>query len=295
MGCMGGGSDIEVPGPSPTEEAIRAKTLQNMTKSENLSAQLMPEVMRQMGYIQNPITTEAQAKQQALADRYAVLAKLYNGGNSDRSMHPQWEAEMRDIENQRLILEQPTYRKATGDELMAGMTPLERAQYENAMLQADYTGKALRGELEVSPALERSIQKQAGITAENIARSGGLNSTPGIQRERAFNEYADLVREEARRGMISAGTSNEIARGGLALNQTNSAINNLGGVSQTYLPYVGAYNSTLAPYLADRQMQFQANATNAQADAQRSAGLMGGIGNLIGMGTGIGLAKWLQK
>lgn len=97
--------------------------------------------------------------------------------------------------------------KLTEEQRLADMTPLEKTQYDIEKLTAETQLKALRGEMDVSPALEKSLATTRGSVEEELRRKLGpdyLLSTPGSQAVSNLNESQELIREEARRGLVSS-------------------------------------------------------------------------------------------
>ena len=173
-------------------------------------------------------------------------------------------------------------RKMTEDEIVSSMTESEKKLYDIQRLQADRLQQAYEGKLPVSTALENDITERRSLLDATMATKLGGNwqtSTPGIKALEEFNKNADTLREQSRKGEIDSGT-------GLLLNQmgylgdtrkTASALASNFGTGGTQL--LNGYSQALQPYLANRQMQMQAN----MANAQNKSGLLGGIGQLAGI------------
>jgi hypothetical protein len=285
MGCFGGGSDVSYPAPSATEEAIRAKTLASLTKSEKLSDQFLPYQLAEMGYkVNTPAATpEDTARGQQLAQQIAAYDTADTGFRTD----PANQAAQRTLLAEKEALDSKyggTYSKMSEDEIKASMSPAELAQYEVAMLQADRTKKALMGELPISPQLEKNLGQNQTNMEEYLSRTVGpkwKGSTAGKQMTDmlASNE---LIREEARRGEISSGTQNLLQEMGFLKNAATGDINNMRGTASTYMPLVSGYSSALQPYQQDRAGTFNANQINAKSEADNISGNKALLGTMIG-------------
>lgn len=177
--------------------------------------------------------------------------------------------------------------KMTEEEYYESLSTLDQKSFDVAMASAERSLKAYAGELEISPALEKSLGERKTELEENLSRnlgSGWQGTTAGIQAMAQFDETSELIREEVRSGIIT----NE---GGMTL----SSLDYMSGISDTSM---SAFPSAQAggifsgagqmaqQYRQDRQGQFQANAYNAQTRSQQRAGLMSGIGSLMGAGIG---------
>jgi len=213
----------------------------------------------------------------------------------------------RDLQDQFLpiLLETSGYRyddegnlaKIPYDEYLESMDPVMRSQYENLQTIQEQTAKALKGELDVSPALEQQITDQKKQLDDNMSRRLGSNwqqSSAGIRANQEFNKSSESLREQARRGSI--GQYSQLGYGGTSLmgltpaSQTGLAQ----GITSGSSSMVPMYQSALQPYQNERNMQMQA----AQFNSQNSGSLIGDIAGLAGgallgsmtggIGTGIG-------
>lgn len=280
---------------TPEEQYIAGLGRQSYVGSLNNYNAMYPQMMGELGYVQNKLTPAQQEAMNSWQSRYNAVSKPYNelvagaGGNVQANRDP-YERQMIALESELAALKNPGYRKMTEDERVAGMTPLERLQYDNETLQAQRTGQALRGELEVSPALEKSLGQEQSKQEEYLAQTLGpqwRNSTSGNQSMTNLNEKADLVREEARRGMISEGTQLELARANTGSNLTSATLNNLTGTTQGGLAYIGAANQTLNPYFQDRQLGLEQQRLDAARNSQKGGSGWGSmLGSLAGMAIG---------
>lgn len=182
-----------------------------------------------------------------------------------------------------LIEDAPTgeLRYMTEEEKLAGMSDIEREQYEITQLGQERQRKAYAGELPISPALEQSLKDEEAKLVEALSRQLGpdfMSTTSGQQAMMRFTQKADLVREEARRGEISGGGANVFQglsyMGGTAATRTATAAGFPGSRTSGMS---GQYGGILDRMSNERMMQYQAS-------SQRQAGFMGGMGQLAGAG-----------
>ena len=179
--------------------------------------------------------------------------------------------------------------KMSDEEYYDSLSELDQGGYDLAMAATERSLKAYAGELEISPALEKSLENRRTELVENLSRnlgSGWQGTTAGIQAMAQFDESAELIREEARSGIISGAGGMTLSSLGYmsGATQLDSSYANFPAI-QTGGLFSGA-GQMVGYYQGERQGQFQANVTNAQMKAQRSAGLMSGLGSLAGAGLG---------
>ncbi|MEN6373548.1 MAG: hypothetical protein ABFD75_02045 [Smithella sp.] len=113
--------------------------------------------------------------------------------------------------------------KLTEDQMLAEMTDTEKRDYELNKVAQERQLKAYKGELDISPALEEELTAQENEAKEVLARKLGSNwmlSTSGQTAMKNLQQKANLVREEARQGLISSG------EGILTARENNSIVNN---------------------------------------------------------------------
>lgn len=188
------------------------------------------------------------------------------------------------------------------EELVGRMSPLEKMQYEIAQEQSKRQLKALRGELDVDPALTEEIQKNEKLLRESLSRALGPNyekSTVGQQALQDFTERATRITEGARRGEIAQGTTllssalanNEATRGAgvgrvagaidtfnvPAANRSAAQVNAMqpGSVVQgTGVSLLSSYATAQQPYQFNRQLESQERMQRRdQSFARRMANL----------------------
>lgn len=196
-----------------------------------------------------------------------------------------------------LMEEEGELRYMTEEERTAGMSELERGQYDITKMSQERQAQAYAGELPISPALEKSLSEQEAQMSEALSQRLGPNwmlTTPGQQAMSGFTQKADLVREEARRGAISTEGGLLLSNLGYLGNVQGMQTGQAGAFPSRTGGLFGAYGQAQQPYQQQREMQFQAQAANVQARSARQAGLMGGLGQLAGsaaIGGGIAFAS----
>lgn len=113
--------------------------------------------------------------------------------------------------------EEGNFVKMTDEERYERMSDLEKLQYDNAKLLAEREKMALEGKLPISPAMEENLAQQRsdmeGILSQKLG-TDWQTTTAGIQAMGEFDRNAELMREEARRGMISEGVGLNLAQSG---------------------------------------------------------------------------------
>lgn len=169
------------------------------------------------------------------------------------------------------------------EERMAGMDPQQRKAYELHDAYLDRQLSAIKGELPVSPALERDIKEQRGLMTEDLSRRLGPSykqSTAGVQTEAKFTESANIAKESARQGIIGQGEGLRSSISGDLGRGSQSRVAGLAGAPQTFYAGVGAGGAALQPYQYQRGLESQAGMQTAANRAGRQAGLM----TLAGMG-----------
>ena len=193
------------------------------------------------------------------------------------------------------------------EEMLQRMSPLQRDMYNIAKQTAELNLKALKGELPVSPALEANLQKQKQLLQETLSRQLGPNwqsTTPGIQAMNEFEKNAELLREEARRGMLT--TSSGLLTN--AQNRLRTGISDIVSGSQIGLPglaaergllatgtgLAGAYSNLANRYYQDRYLQWQSMLANAQLHAGMQQSLLNLIGTIGGVYLGARLIPTKQ-
>jgi hypothetical protein len=98
------------------------------------------------------------------------------------------------------------YRKMTEEERIAGMNPGEKSAYTIQQLANERTLKAMKGELEIDPAVEQDIASEEERTRADLLKNLGTGyevSTPGMKRLEEMKAKANALRSQLRHGEIS--------------------------------------------------------------------------------------------
>ena len=172
-------------------------------------------------------------------------------------------------------------RAMTEEEKVGLMDPMEKAEYELQQQYYDRQMKALKGEIEVSPALEKDLAERKTELEEYLSRRLGNDwqqSTAGIQAMSDYDQSANLLREEARRGQISSGEGLMLSQYQRMADDQNRLYSQNYNTPNRYSGLLSNYGNAMQPYQFQRSMQFNANARNAQNDA----GMMMGLGQIAG-------------
>ena len=198
--------------------------------------------------------------------------------------------------------------KMTEEEMIANMSPLERQNYNIMTETAALNLKALRGEMPTSPQLEKDLAKQRQMLEETMSRKLGIDwrtTTPGIQALSEFEIKESLIKEEARRGLMTTAAGLTSAAQSSLLTSQGATTQGILTAGQTGLPgmQIGqgllstggvvsqSYMGTLAPAMQSQQIALQQWMVNKQASAQRAAGIANLFGTVIGTATGIGILR----
>jgi hypothetical protein len=185
---------------------------------------------------------------------------------------------------------QPRYEggKIVGFDEAMDPTSVMRRDLERGFLERSQ--KALRGELDLDPALEREIAEGTRLQEEAMRQQlgpGWETSTPGIQARATANQRAAELRSASRRGELTLSEQLGLARGTGNEAIRAAGLANLGGAAglSSRLPLAGAVGSAFGPYMAERQGRFQAAQLNAQQPSVLGQALGLG-GQILGMGLG---------
>jgi hypothetical protein len=150
--------------------------------------------------------------------------------------------------------------------------------------------KALRGELDLDPALEREIAEGTRLQEEAMRQQlgpGWETSTPGIQARATANQRAAELRSASRRGELTLSEQLGLARGAGNEAIQAASLGTLGGAAglSSRLPLAGAVNQAFGPFMAERQGRFQAAQFNASQPSTLSE-ILGLVGMVGGMAAG---------
>lgn len=173
--------------------------------------------------------------------------------------------------------------KMTDEEYYESLSELDQRGYDVAMAAAERSLKAYAGELDISPALEKSLGQRKEELEVGLSQKLGpdwQSTTAGIQAMAQFTETSNLIREEVRSGIIT----NEGA-------MTLASLDYMSGIGETSMAgfpgqqmggIFGAAGALAGQYGQERQRRWQAGAYGAKLETERQAGLMSALGQLGG-------------
>lgn len=291
--CKGG---VTVPGPTQAEQDMQSE-----------QANLLRE--------QTAILKEQTAQQAALEPLLMESMGIRKNAEGGYEKIPVGEkaATPQDIAAQKQLLlmgYSTTGAKLSEEEQLAGMTASEQREYQLTKQIEERQGKALAGQLDVSPALESDLSSRRKQLEENLYRRVGPDwqqSTPGIQSMSELEKNSELLREESRRGTISAGEGMLLNRmqmmdqdtaqmgqtTGMYSDLNQRGISNLMSLpslkSQTMQGQSGllqGYSTAMQPFQMQRQLQTQGAMQSSANNAAGRQGLYGALGSMAGLGLG---------
>jgi len=296
MLCGGGGTDIEAATPSPTEERLNQMTISNLEQQRAYQAAMEPYWLQsmQMKKVYPTASPEDMARVAQLEQEIAA----YDASPTGYRVANQAAQRARLAEKAALDKKYtPTYEMMPEDEYYAGLTDLEKQSYDISKLQGERQIKALKGELDVDPALEQNIAdeyKQLQETMMQRLGTGWETSTPGIQALDEFNKRAQLLRSEQRKGEMTTGAAAYLNTMGYLDTAGNNKIQLYSNYANSPLAANGAISQAYQPYQFYAGLNQQANMANAQNSAQRNSALMGAIGSAVGLGGGLAAGKFIK-
>lgn len=338
---------------SSQEEALNQMIMDSLQSSNALSEALMPYMMAEMGYsyLYTPgadggkpaytitkIPWEERLKGMSPQEQqqYKMQDRLINqqfaamGYNPDTLEQFKTEEESWNYMSPQQLLasgvDPTTKTRMTDEQKYARLDEIGKLQYDVQKESLGLQAKGLRGELPISPGLERDLAKGQELTGADLSQRLGPNwkqSTAGIQTMGKFEESANIARDAARRGWLgdtagmASGVGNDI-RANKTFNQNSvGAVSpNLGLLGGLYSNSVGnsaaqqgqnitglsgmpsygqnwqGYQTAMQPYQYYSGLANQTNMQNAANDAQWNSGKMQLLGSLIGAG---GMMYGLKK
>ena len=176
-------------------------------------------------------------------------------------------------------------RKMTEDEYQNSLTDTQKLAYKAEKLQQERVINALEGKLPVSTALENDIADREGVLRETLAQKLGSNyetSTPGIQALSEFNKKAEELREASRKDEINSGTALSLNQMGFLDTSAKNTTSLFSSLPSRYSSLINNMSNAQQPYQLMRNMQFNANATNAQNSQSGSNQLVAAGGTAVG-------------
>ncbi len=171
-------------------------------------------------------------------------------------------------------------RTATEEERLGGMTELERAQYQNALSNAERTRLAMEGKLPIPEAITNRINEQNRVQEEQLARQLGPSwamSTPGQNLRNQQNLQTNAMLSQVSQGQLDAASaldqinsnilSTNAANTGTSLSQltglTQQDYANMMGFPNRSAGLINAYGTAANPWATERANQYTASAQSA--------------------------------
>lgn len=266
--CGGGGDAPAPPAKTATENALDEAQLKLLQDQNTYRQEMEPFQLEAMGY-----KRDGDGKIVKLADSELPLEQQLQNTQLKKSLL--------------MAGYDPTGNKLTEEQMLAGMSDTEKSNYNVTKLTNQRQLDALEGKLPISPALESELAAEETQATELLSRKLGANwaqSTSGQSLMAKIKTKANLVREEARRGMITTSDAiansqaNRSARNASFVNETTgvagSASTNKLNQMAGYITGVGSgfdnsmtMSSKLASERANKQnlamQQWQTNANNS--------------------------------
>jgi len=181
------------------------------------------------------------------------------------------------------------------EEYYAGLSPQEQQAYDISKLAGERQLKALRGELEVDPALEREIEEQELEIRERMARQlgpGWETSSPGIQTLAEQRKRAAELRDAMRRGEMTTSEALTQSRLQQLLEQQARMGQATGEPARRSIATTSALSQPLSYYANQRRMGLQANIANAQRPGFWDYAMKPITAGVGGISTGLGYSMW---
>jgi hypothetical protein len=176
--------------------------------------------------------------------------------------------------------------------------PVTEAQRRIALLQAERLEKALKGELPVSPGLERSLEEQEQQLKEELSAQLGPNfaeTTAGIQRLEEFRARSEAIREQVRTGEITSGAAINFQQQGLSAGSQANQFSQLASFRNVPQQRIGQVASTATFGFPETfkygQQQYGLLESAQQRRAQYQAGQNELYGTILGFSTKLGAFK----
>ena len=338
------GDDIQAPTPTTAEERLNQMIMDQLGQQNAMSDLLMPFMMAEMGYkysstpgedgkpvysitrmtedeIYEGLSAE-ERYQKRVNQSYLRNSLVAQGTNPDTLEGFKTEEESWGFMTPQQLLtngvDPTTKTRLTEEQRYARLDEIGKAQYDVQKESLGMQLKGLRGELPISPGLERDIAKGTELAGADLSQRLGPQweqSTAGIQTMGKLNEGANIARDAARRGWLSdtagiaSGVGSDI-RANKAFNQNVSAsmspnlglLGNLytqgagtvmGQQGQKFAGLTGApgygndwqgYQTAMQPYQYYAGLANQANMQNSANAAQERAGLYNMYGTVAGAG-----------
>lgn len=269
---------VTVPQPTEEENNLRFEQTNLLKQQREILMQqqrqqtaLMPVFAKQLGLdlIYDKKGNITGAKQTADSLKLTNLQKQVQEKTLDQLLHP--EKDPRYAQQLKLLdLQMKSYE----DQLNG---PLAKQNKQIQSLANERTLKALRGELEIDPAVERDIKQQEATLRDRLSNqlgSGYETSSAGIEALQKFNEGANILRSQARKGELTLADQLSMSRQGADLALGQSVM----GAATARLPGVDPLSSGgFAFGIGQGEMQNQASLRQVLASP---LGIAGGYGQV---------------
>ena len=178
--------------------------------------------------------------------------------------------------------------KITGFEEIKDEAQTLRERIE--LMQLQRSEAALRGDLPVDPALERSLAQEEqtlrDIMADRLG-TGWETSTPGIEAMNDLRERGEELRYAARRDMMTTAEALALARQGAREQQVFGGTAAAGGqrmnIAQMFGQSAGGYGQAIQGYRGERMQ-------TAQNKAATQSAMFGAGGAVVGTAAGVAIA-----
>ncbi len=242
LALCGGGSSAPPPVmPTATERALQEEQLDMLRDQRKAQAELEPFMLESMGYKRG---------------EDGGIIKIENRPE-DVLMRKSMAMSGYDMEGNRL----------SEDQMFEYMTDAEKREYDLQKSTHQRQQDAFDGKLAISPALEQHLSKEESQAQEVLARKLGKDwalSTSGQNLTKNLQEKNNLIREEARRGMITDMEGVNASKN--AININNNA---------TKLNLAGTFNNSNTQNLS-RMMGFSSGKTQGWNEMMDMSNKLGG-------------------
>jgi hypothetical protein len=152
--------------------------------------------------------------------------------------------------------------------------------------------QALRGELPVSPGLERELGQQEQTLKQQLSAQFGPGfetSSPGIEATEKFRQTSEVLREGARTAQLTLSEQlgmarsqqNQFTRASSSDALRQSAVGDPMTFAGAFGQSASGFGQAQQPYIQQRQMQLQASIANQQAKTAMFGAGIGMIGSMF--------------
>lgn len=210
--CGGGGSAPPPVLPSREERELQSEQLRMLRDQRTAQKEMEPFMLESMGFKRDESGQIVRIQKADTPEDILMRKSLAMSGY--------------DKEGNRL----------SEDQMFEYMTDKERQEYDLGKLTRQRQQDAFEGKLAVSPALEQHLGKEESQANEALARKLGKDwmlSTSGQNQMKNLQEKNNLIREEARRGMITDMEGVNASKSSIALGNQAHDLNLAGTFSNS--------------------------------------------------------------